>query len=70
MAGKETKRLSFDLILIINPININTARPPDDNNNIGVKSKPANSPRAPSISKIITNTPNFFNLNLINSVFI
>ena len=70
MAGEETKKLSFDLILVIKPSNINKASPPADISNIGVKSKPANNPKAPSISKIIINRPNFFNLNLSNSVFI
>ncbi len=70
MAGEETKKLSFDLILVIKPSNINKASPPDDISSIGIKSKPANNPKAPRISKIIINRPNFFNLNLSNSVFI
>ena len=70
MAGEEAKKLSFDLILVIKPNNINRASPPEDISNIGVKLKPANKPKAPSISKIITNSPKFFKLNLSNSDFI
>lgn len=70
MAGKETKKLSFDLILVIKPNNINVASPADDISRAGLKNKPTNNPKAPSISKVITNIPNFFKSNLSNSLFI
>ena len=57
MAGKVTKKLSFDLILIIKPSNINIASPPEDIISKGLKNNPTNNPMAPSISRIIINTP-------------
>lgn len=70
MAGKETQRLSFDLILNTKPSNINVASPPDDISKIGLRNKPASSPIAPIISRIIVKRPNFSILNLLNSLFI
>ena len=70
MAGNDTNKLSFDLILVIKPSNINKARPPDATSIIGLKNKPTNKPKAPSISKIITNIPSFFKSNRSNSLFI
>jgi len=70
MAGKEIKKLSFDLILASKPSNINMASPPDDISRIGLKNRPTNKPKAPSISKIITNIPKSFKSNRSNSFFI
>ncbi len=70
IAGKDTMNPSFDLILVIKPSNINTERPADDINKMGLKNKPTNNPRAPITSKIIINIPRCFKLNRSNSLFI
>lgn len=51
-AGKETNKLSRDLILTIKPKNINRESPPDDNTRMGLKNRPTNNPMAPSICNI------------------
>jgi len=70
IAGKETKKLSFILSLVMKPKNINKESPPDDINKIGLKNKPTNNPKAPSISSIIIKRPRWFKLNRSNSLFI
>lgn len=70
IAGKETKKLSFILILVMKPRNINKESPPDDINRMGLKNKPTNNPKAPSISNIIIKRPRCFKLNRSNSLVI
>ena len=70
IAGKETQRESFELILAIRASNNNKASPLDDINKMGLTNKPTNSPMAPIISKKIVNSPNFSNLKRLNSFFI
>lgn len=70
IAGKETKKLSFLLTLVIKPKNISNESPLDDISRIGLKNIPTNNPMAPSISKIIINRPRCFKLNRLNSLFI
>ena len=61
---------SLNLILIIKPRNINKASPPDDMSKIGLYNKPTNNPKAPKISRIIVNKPNFSTFKRLNSFFI
>lgn len=68
IAGKEAKKLSFTLILVIKPRNINKHRPPDDNSRIGFENNPTNNPQAPSICNEIINRLRCFRLNLWNSL--
>jgi hypothetical protein len=70
IAGKEIRKLSFDLILVIKPSIINKESPPDDISRMGLKNKPTNNPMAPSISNMIIKRPRDFKLNRSNSLFI
>lgn len=70
IAGKEIKKLSFILILIMKPRNINRESPPDDINRMGLKNKPTNNPKAPSISSMVTKRPRCFKLKRSNSLSI
>lgn len=67
---EKTKKLSFSLILLMKPSSINKESPPDDISRMGLKNRPTNNPKAPSISKIIINRPKCFKLNRSNSLFI
>ena len=69
-AGNDIQRLSFTLILVITPKNINKARPPAEINNIGCTFKPTSRPTPPNISKTAVNVPAFSSPKRLNSIFI
>lgn len=69
-AGRETKRLSFKLILTIRPANISSASPREEIKRIKGNLSPTNKPKAPVISNKTIVNPSFSKPNRLNSFFI